>query len=284
MYLEEADKQHLAAVLSEAKRKYKPSELERLEEAFAIAVGLKEPDDTGDPAQSGIGFFFPGLTAKPWHDTKDFPICAKFEQSWEAIKGELEYALANRHGFQQFLRRGTDLQTGPDAGVPLEWKALYLKEHTEEFPKNREQCPETVRIVADEPRLENYVFFSALDPGGHIAPHHALYNWVINIHLGLIIPDSNPDICGVRVKDEARGWHEGKCMVFDSSFEHEAWNKTDSTRFVLVITTYHPELTEIEAALLRKVNVELAKGADAMHDAALREAAEKELVGEKWWA
>jgi aspartyl/asparaginyl beta-hydroxylase (cupin superfamily) len=282
MHLDEADKQKLVGMLSEAKKRYGPASLERLEEAFAIAVGSKQPITPEDPARAGTGFFYPGLSAKPWHDTANFPMCAKLEQSWEAIREEMKNALEHRRGFQQFLRRGTDLQTGPDAGVPKEWKALYLKEHTEEFPENRLMCPETLKIVADEPRLENYVFFSALDPGGFIARHHATYNWVLNIHLGLIIPDTRPEICGVRVKDQAKGWVEGKTHVFDSSFEHEAWNNADSTRFILIITTYHPELTDIEVSLLKRVNVDLAKAEDVKHDHVLREA-EKELEGEKWW-
>jgi aspartyl/asparaginyl beta-hydroxylase (cupin superfamily) len=282
MYLDEADKQQLAGMLSDARKRYSPAELERIEEAFAIASGSKESVGHADPAQAGIAFFFPGLVAKPWHDKDLFPMCAKLEESWEAIKDELSNALDNRRGFQQFLRRGTDKQTAPDAGVPRQWKALYLKEHTEEFPENRAMCPETVNIVANEPRLENYVFFSALDPGGFIAPHHATYNWVFNIHLGLVVPDNRSDICGLRVKNEVKGWEEGKCHVFDSSFEHEAWNKADSTRFILVITTYHPELTDIEVSLLKKVNTALAKEIDAVHDNELRES-EKELEGTKWW-
>jgi aspartyl/asparaginyl beta-hydroxylase (cupin superfamily) len=282
MYLDEADKQQLAGMLSDARKRYSPAELERIEEAFAIASGSKESVGHADPAQAGIAFFFPGLVAKPWHDKDLFPMCAKLEESWEAIKDELGNALDNRRGFQQFLRRGTDKQTAPDAGVPRQWKALYLKEHTEEFPENRAMCPETVNIVANEPRLENYVFFSALDPGGFIAPHHATYNWVFNIHLGLVVPDNRSDICGLRVKNEVKGWEEGKCHVFDSSFEHEAWNKADSTRFILVITTYHPELTDIEVSLLKKVNTALAKEIDAVHDNELRES-EKELEGTKWW-
>jgi aspartyl/asparaginyl beta-hydroxylase (cupin superfamily) len=282
MQLGEAEREKLTAMLSQARKRYSRAALERVEEAFAVATGAKASVGHEDPGQAGIAFFFPGLTAKPWHDKENFPMCAKLEQSWEAIREELRGALEQRRGFQQFLRRGTDKQTAPDAGVPREWKALYLKEHTEEFAENRVLCPETTRIVCHEPRLENYVFFSALDPGGFIAPHHATYNWVFNIHLGLVVPDERADVCGVRVKDEALGWKEGKCHVFDSSFEHEAWNRTDSTRFILIITTYHPELTEIEVSLLKKVNVDLAKPVDAYHDNTLRES-ERELEGEKWW-
>jgi len=279
MYIDEADKQKLAALLSEAKKKYNPSALERLEETFAIAIGSKQPVGPEDSSQEGTDFFFPGLAAKPWHSPEEFPICAKLEQSWEAIRDELKYALDKRRGFQHYVRRETDKQNDPNSEVPKEWKAFYLKEHREEFPENRAMCPETARIIADEPRLENYVFFSALDPGGHIAPHHATYNWTFNIHLGLIVPD-NCD-CALRVKDETRGWEEGKCLVFDGSFEHEAWNRGDFTRFVLLITTYHPDLTDIEVSLLKQANLDLGK-ADVVHATALKEG-KKQLEDKKWW-
>jgi aspartate beta-hydroxylase len=278
MFLDEADKQRLAGILSEAKKRYSPASLERLEEAFAIAVGSKQPVTPEDPARVGTGFFYPGLSAKPWHDTANFPMCAKLEQSWEAIREEMKNALEHRRGFQQYVLKGTDLQKDPNSGAPKEWKALYLKEHTEEFPENRLMCPETLKIIADELRVANYVYFSALDPGGHAGPYYASYSWTFNIQMGLIVPET----CGVRVKDETRRWEEGKCLVFDASFAHEAWNKADSTMFILVITTYHPNLTDIEVSLLKRVNVDLAKAEDVKHDHVLREA-EKELEGEKWW-
>jgi aspartate beta-hydroxylase len=278
MYLDEADKQRLVGVLSDAKKRYRPAELERLEEAFAIAIGAKESVRPEDPLQLGTGFFFPGLSAKPWHDKEKFPMCAKLEQSWEVIRDEMKCALDNRCGFQQFLLKGIDQQKALEAGVPREWKALYLKEHTEEFPENRAMCPETVRIIADEPRVANYVYFSALDPGGHIGPHYATYNWTFNIHLGLIIPDN----CEELVKDEARRWEEGKCLIFDASFKHEAWNRGDSTMFILLITTYHPDLTDLEVSFLERINMDLAKAQDVAHAIALKKG-QRQLEGKKWW-
>ena len=278
MYLDEADKQKLAALLSEAKRRYSPSQLERIEEAFAIATGLKQPVIPQDPAQAGIAFFFPGLEAKPWHNPKDFPICVKLEQSWEAIRDELKYALDHKRGFQHYVRRSTAGQGDSNSDVPKEWKALYLKEHTEEFPDNRAMCPQATRIIAKDPRVENYVIFSALDPGGHIQLHHATYNWTFNIHLGLIVPEN----CALRVgEEEPRSWEEGKCLVFDGSFEHEAWNRGDFTRFILLIAIFHPDLTDVEVSLLKQVNLDLAR-ADVMHDVALREG-KKQLQDKRWW-
>jgi len=279
MYLSETDKQKLEALLSEAKRMYSPSALERIEEAFAIAIGAKQPITPQDPAQAGIAFFFPGLAAKPWHDPKDFPICAKLEESWETIREELEYALDKRRGFQMFKRRAIDQQNNMNSEESIERKAFYLKEHGAEFPENRAMCPETVRIIEGEPKVANYAYFGSLDPEGYIAPHRAQYNWVFTVHLGLIVPSDSAMRVGA---GEARSWEEGKCMVFDASFEHEAWNRGDFTRFIFLVTTWHPDLTDIEISLLKRVNLDLANEDDFAHELALKQG-RKELEGQKWW-
>jgi len=280
MYLDEVEKQKLAALLSEARKMHSPSELERVEEAFAIAIGSKPPVTPEYPSQVGVAFFFPGLTAKPWHDPKNFSICFKLEQSWEAIRDELRYALDSRRGFQQFKRRAIVEQNDPNSSEESkERKAFYLKEHGAEFPENRVMCPETVRIIEGEPRVANYAYFGALDPGGYIAPHRAQYNWVFTVHLGLVVPTD----CAMRVgTGEPRSWEEGKCVVFDASFEHEAWNRGDFTRFIFLVTTYHPDLTDIEISLLKQVNLDLASQSDVAHEMALRQA-QNELDGQKWW-
>jgi beta-hydroxylase len=37
------------------------------------------------------------------------------------------------------------------------------------------------------------------------------------------------------VGSETKTWQEGKCIVFDDTTEHEAWNKGDKTRVVLLL-------------------------------------------------
>jgi aspartate beta-hydroxylase len=54
----------------------------------------------------------------------------------------------------------------------------------------------------------------------------------------------------MRVADEARTWHEGKCLLFDDTYEHEVWNKSQRTRVILLLDIWHPDLTEIEVGAL----------------------------------
>jgi hypothetical protein len=60
--------------------------------------------------------------------------------------------------------------------------------------------------------------------------------YVLRLHLGLEIPDE----CGLRVDGETRTWREGECLVFDDSFEHEAWNGSRLPRTVLLIDFLNP--------------------------------------------
>ena len=57
----------------------------------------------------------------------------------------------------------------------------------------------------------------------------------------LIVPE-NATACALRVGDQTRHWEEGKVMVFDDSYDHEAWNKSDERRAVLMFDIANPEM------------------------------------------
>lgn len=44
----------------------------------------------------------------------------------------------------------------------------------------------------------------------------------------------------IRVGNDVRHWNEGASLVFDDTFEHEAWNDTDATRVVLFVDFKRP--------------------------------------------
>ena len=79
--------------------------------------------------------------------------------------------------------------------------------------------------------------FSRLAPGTHIKPHKGWVTTVYRAHLGLVVPD---DRCALRVGDESRTWSEGDVLVFDDTAEHEAWNRSDHTRTVLLFDFLRP--------------------------------------------
>jgi len=45
---------------------------------------------------------------------------------------------------------------------------------------------------------------------------------------------------------ETREWTEGNAFAFDDTIEHEAWNRSDRRRAVLILDTWNPHLSERE--------------------------------------
>ena len=84
------------------------------------------------------------------------------------------------------------------------------------------------------------VMFSIFEPGKHLPAHRGPYNGVLRLHLGMIVPEAEPDQLAIRVKDQICHWEEGKVLIFDDAYEHEAWNHTDKTRVVLFVDFVKP--------------------------------------------
>ncbi len=82
-------------------------------------------------------------------------------------------------------------------------------------------------------------FFSILGPGKRLPPHHGPYRGVLRHHLALVVPKP-ADAAGIRVGDQVRHWREGASLVFDDTYQHEAWNDTDGHRVVLFLDIVRP--------------------------------------------
>ena len=63
-------------------------------------------------------------------------------------------------------------------------------------------------------------------------------------HLPLVVPEN----CALNVGGELHAWREGHCVSFDDTFEHEAWNRSDRDRVVLILDSWNPDLSEAEQA------------------------------------
>ena len=62
---------------------------------------------------------------------------------------------------------------------------------------------------------------------------------MLRLHLGLIVPEPH-DQLGIRVETDVRHWEEGRVLIFDDAYEHEAWNRSDRVRVVLFVDFVKP--------------------------------------------
>jgi beta-hydroxylase len=168
-------------------------------------------------------------------DTTDFPWIPSVEADWRKVRAELDALLpyaAYMPNFQDISP--TQLNLSQDDG----WKTYFFYAYGVKAAGNCRRCPETTRVLKAMPGMKT-AFFSILAPGKHLPPHRGPYKGVLRLHLGLLIPEP-AEKCGIRVGHETRHWQEGRVMIFDDTFEHEAWNDTDKPRAVLFVDIMRP--------------------------------------------
>ncbi len=184
--------------------------------------------------------FYPGLTARPWHDPSEFPLARLLADHDEEIRSEL--AGLDGSAFHPESER---------IGRTGSWDVFLLFERGRKNADNCARCPVTTRLIETNNTvrtLAGLIYFSRMKPGTHIAPHRGPTNMRLRCHLGIRIPQGD---CAIRVDGETRAWLEGECIVFDDYYEHEAWNHTAEERIVLIVDLWHPDLSPAEVALLQ---------------------------------
>jgi beta-hydroxylase len=171
----------------------------------------------------------------PIYDNATFPWTGEIEREWQLIRAELNKVLTRKDDLPGFHEISTDvMQTSNDRG----WKTFMLAGYGVTSARNIAACPETWRICQKIPGLLT-VMFSILEPGKHLAAHRGAYKGVLRLHLGLIVPEPHSEL-GIRVENDIYRWEEGKVVIFDDAFEHEAWNRTPHTRVVLFVDFVKP--------------------------------------------
>ena len=101
--------------------------------------------------------------------------------------------------------------------------------------------------MLDVPGLAPTAMFSILDARTRIPPHTWVTNTRATVHLPLVVPDG----CGFRVGGDVRHWRVGEAWAFDDTIEHEAWNRGDRPRAILIVDVWNPLLSEAERAVVR---------------------------------
>jgi hypothetical protein len=236
--------------------RYGKDELGRVHQALAMYLGL-EPTVYADPRQQPKFLYVPGLPIAPVFPREALPFAEWFEAQTEAIAGELRALLAgnagagNATGVQPFHYDVPEAKRGQlTAGGA--WDALFFFEDGERNDASHTACPLTSSVLAQLP-LDHVrqhgpeVCFSILRPGAHILPHRGVTNARSVLHLGLEIPaDCALNLVGIA---EQR-WETGKCFAFDDTYEHEAWNRSDTTRVILLADIWNPYLRPAEREAL----------------------------------
>jgi aspartate beta-hydroxylase len=234
--------------------------LRRVEQAVRIHLHLETPVYP-DPRQKPTFLFFPGLPAAPYLDKDLIPEIEDLESRTNEIRAELLALLPSASGRERVFHSG-ELEQANLRGLeePPGWNGYYFFRHGERRADNCAACPVTAAALDALPltRVRGHgpeVLFSVFSPGTHLLPHSGVTNTRVVGHLPLMIPDD----CALRVGGEDHHWREGEVVVFDDTYEHEAWNRSGRTRVVMIFDLWNPFLSQAERAVLAELVVAMGE-------------------------
>ena len=237
--------------LEEARRALAAAERRRFDAAIDHALGRREIY-----ANQPAGMHFPFLPADEYFERGHFPWLEQIEAQTDVIRSELEALLAqDRSAIRPYvaMEPGTPANKWSALDHKLDWGALHLWKDGRRDEAVCARVPRTAAAVealplSDLPGRTPTVFFSLLEPGTHLPAHTGVSNVRAIVHLPLIVPPG----CAFRVGGETRQWEVGRAWVFDDTIEHEAWNRSDQLRAILIFDVWNPYITEVERDLLRR--------------------------------
>jgi beta-hydroxylase len=157
-------------------------------------------------------------------DPQQFDFVAALEADGDAIRAE--YLALPGDSFDPWVQR--QMHGGG-------WSVFGLYAVGRQIPQACAACPNTARALQRIPGL-SMAGFSRLAPRTHVKPHVGWAASVYRLHLALVVPPG----CRLRAAAETRTWQEGRCLIFDDTVEHEAWNDSDLPRGVLLLDFLRP--------------------------------------------
>lgn len=171
----------------------------------------------------------------PVYDSRQFRWVQEVESEWRIVRAELDEVMKFRDrmpSFQDIVKEVGLIQKDD------QWKTFFLTGIGMDCEENARRCPGTMRLLKRIPGVKT-AFFSILSPHKHIPPHRGPYVGVLRMHLGLIVPEPREQV-RIRIANQICHWEEGKCLIFDDTYNHEVWNDTEGYRVVLFVDFARP--------------------------------------------
>ena len=247
----------LMGLVSDLQARYGAVEMKRVDKA--LRGWLREFDATpADPRQRPRFLYFPDLPSTAYHDPMLQPWAPQLLDAFTDIREEAITVTRLERELPDFIAPPKDgpADTYVDGDGPEpSWKAFFFYRHGQRFDENHDRAPRTSAVLESVElcRIRDEapeVLFSVLRPGSHIKPHHGVSNVRLVLHLPLVVPAG----CALRVVDHGdHAWKEGRPMMFDDTFLHEAWNRSDRTRLILLMDCWNPHLATAERQAVKEI-------------------------------
>lgn len=245
----------IGAALERMRAQFGNDEMKRVEHAMAAHMGMIDDGPTSVHQRPKF-LFFPGLPQGPYHDPYLHPWAKRLDEAYDAIRAEAMAVLGQEEGVENFLSfkpgQSKSGYLGGEGRNPS-WDAFFFYRHGKRNDANHLRCPQTSALLDSIELCEvagqaPEICFSILQPGTHIMKHHGVTNTRLVMHLPLIVPAD----CALNVMGGGEhAWRERQLMMFDDTYEHEAWNRSQQPRVILLMDCWNPHLTGAERVAMR---------------------------------
>ncbi|MDB6092146.1 MAG: aspartyl beta-hydroxylase [Gammaproteobacteria bacterium] len=236
-------------LIAPLRARYGSESMSRVEWCVRIYLN-EEPAVYPDPRQRPKFLLFPGLPTSAYIDLAQFDWIEALQAATPAIREELDRLLPSPTGRERvFESEALEAQNMRGLEAAPSWNGYYFFRHGERRDDNCRSCPATTGALESLPlaRIREHgpeVLFSVFTAGTLLMPHRGVTNTRVVGHLPLIVPED----CALSVGGEIHEWRTGKIVVFDDTYEHEAWNRSRNTRVVLIFDVWNPYLSDAERA------------------------------------
>jgi aspartate beta-hydroxylase len=240
----------LDGLLDPLRRQFGPESLKRINKAVRGYLNEAVPAPP-DPMQRPRFLYVPELPTTPFLDTALQPWTPLLREAYSGVRAEAVSLILEGCELEEFIKvQEGDCIDNYLGGLRPSWDAFFFYRRGKRYDDNHRRCPRTSALLesidlARIPGQTPEICFSVLAPDTHILPHHGVTNARTVMHLPLIVPPQ----CALNLVDRGTHyWVEGEPVMFDDTFLHEAWNRSDSARVVLLMDCWNPHLTMAERA------------------------------------
>jgi aspartate beta-hydroxylase len=171
-----------------------------------------------------------------------FPSVRKFTDRWQEIRDEalaVRQNLANVPRFHDIMKEQADIS----ANDGRDWRMFIMRAYGVDVPANRARCPIISSIVDQAPEVMSCVL-SFLAPGKHIPKHRGPFRGILRFHLMLTMPRTPQGEVAAVLEIDGKPYRlaDGECLLWDDTFPHEVWNRSDEVRTALLLDVWRRDM------------------------------------------
>ncbi|MFC5740776.1 aspartyl/asparaginyl beta-hydroxylase domain-containing protein [Dyella tabacisoli] len=164
-----------------------------------------------------------------------FPAAQRFAAAWPEIREEALLLARQLHKVPRFHELMKE-QSEISANDGRDWRLFLLKVYGVDIAKNMAACPRLAELISSEPDVLSATL-SFLAPHKHIPRHSGPFKGVLRFQLGVSVPlaeDGRPASV-LAIEDVEYRIGDGDYLLWDDTFAHEVWNRSDETRVALLL-------------------------------------------------